>query len=133
VANADAAAEMAKKLQPPLANIKAVMTDNSIAFDTGDDDGTSYGFQVQPVYAIDFPERGVTIVPGAVIPILGLEPGTKTRITGEDGNPIPSDSGSVAYVPSSLAGSCYWQGRHFSHGNQNDRMSDYFELSNGEA
>ena len=79
----------------PLANIKAVMTDTSIAFDTGDDDGTSYGFQLQHVYAIDFPERGFTFVLRAVIPILGLEPGTKTRITGEDGNPIPSDSGSV--------------------------------------
>lgn len=94
-AHADSAAEMAKKLQNPLANIKAVMTDNSIGFGTGNDDGTSYGFQIQPVYAIDMPEYGFTFIPRAVIPILGLQPGTKTRITGEDGNPIPSDSGSV--------------------------------------
>lgn len=39
----DAAAEMARKLQNPLANIKAVMTDNAIAFNTGTDNGTSYG------------------------------------------------------------------------------------------
>jgi hypothetical protein len=52
------AAEMARKLQDPLANIKAVMTDNTIGFNTGDDDGTSYGFQIQPVYAIDLPDKG---------------------------------------------------------------------------
>jgi len=100
--NADSAAEMAKKLQNPLANIKAVMTDNSIAFNTGDDNGTSYGFQLQPVYAIDFPDRGFTFIPRAVIPILGLEPGTKTPITGDDGNPIPSGSGSVWGVGDSI-------------------------------
>lgn len=94
-AHADAAAEMAKKLQNPLANIKAVMTDNSIAFDTGDDEGTSYGFQLQPVYAIDLPDYGLTFIPRAVVPILGLEPGTKTRITGEYGDPTPSGSSSV--------------------------------------
>lgn len=94
-AYADSAAEMAKKLQNPLANIKAVMTDNTIGFKTGDDDGTSYGFQIQPVYAIDLPEYGFTFIPRAVIPLLGLEPGTKTRITGEDGKPIPSGSSST--------------------------------------
>lgn len=94
-AYADGAAEMAKKLQNPLANIKAVMTDNSIGFDTGDDDGTSYGFQLQPVYAIDMKEYGFTFIPRAVIPLLGLEPGTKTRITGQNGEPIPTGSGSV--------------------------------------
>ncbi len=94
-AYADSAAEMAKKLQNPLANIKAVMTDNTIGFNTGDDKGTSYGFQIQPMYAIDFPEHNFTFIPRAVIPILGLEPGTKTRNTGEQGNPTPSGSSSV--------------------------------------
>ena len=70
------AAEMARKLQNPLANIKALMTDNAIGFDTGIDGGTSFGFQIQPVYAIDLPDRGFTIIPRAVIPIMGLEPGT---------------------------------------------------------
>ena len=91
-AYADSAAEMAKKLQNPLANIKAVMTDNTIGFNTGTDEGTSYGFQIQPVYAIDYPEHGFTFIPRAVIPITGLEPGTKTRFTGENGNPIPTGS-----------------------------------------
>ena len=91
----DAAAEMARKLQNPLASIKAIFTDNTIGFNTGDDDGTSYGFQLQPVYAIDFPDHGFTFIPRAVIPIVGLEPGTKTPITGEDGNPTPSGASRV--------------------------------------
>ena len=92
---ADNAAEMAKKLQNPLANIKAIMTDNSIAFNTGDDEGTSYGFQLQPVYAIDFPNQGFTFIPRAVLPIMGLEPGTKTRFTGVDGAPSGFENDSV--------------------------------------
>lgn len=82
------AAEMARKLQDPLANIKAIMTDNTIGFNTGDDEGTSYGFQIQPVYAIDLPDKGFTFLPRVVIPITGLEPGTKTRITEILGTPI---------------------------------------------
>lgn len=85
----DAAAEMARKLQNPLANIKALMTDNSIGFDTGTTDGTSFGFQFQPVYAIDMPDRGFTLIPRAVIPLLGLEPGTKIPPIGA---PTQSDS-----------------------------------------
>jgi hypothetical protein len=91
----DDAAEMAKKLQNPLASIKAIMTDNTIGFNTGNDEGTSYGFQIQPIYAIDFEERGFTFIPRAVIPVTGLEPGTKTRFTGEDGEPTPDGTGRV--------------------------------------
>jgi len=87
---ADSSTEMAKKLQNPLANIKAVMTDNTIGYNTGSDEGTSYGFQIQPVYAIDFEKQGFTFIPRAVIPVMGLEPGTKTYFTGEDGEPISS-------------------------------------------
>lgn len=94
-AQADAAAEMARKMNNPLANIKAVMTDNAIGFDTGDDDGTSYGFQIQPVYAIDMPERGFTFIPRAVIPVVGLEPGTRVPRVGIDGNPTPSKGNAV--------------------------------------
>ena len=74
VAYADAAAEMAAKLQNPLANIKAIMTDNSVGFDTGNTNGTSVGYQIQPVYAIDFADRGFTLIPRAVIPIVNVEP-----------------------------------------------------------
>ena len=83
LAHADAAAEMARKLQNPLANIKAMMTDNTIGFDTGKDGGTSYSFQLQPLYAIDMPEQGFTILPRGVIPILGLEPGTDLPVIGD--------------------------------------------------
>lgn len=96
------AAEMARKLQDPLANIKAVMTDNAIGFNTGDDEGTSYGFQLQPIYAVDLPDKGFTFIPRAVIPVVGLEPGTKTRITGDDGEPTPSGSSRVWGLGDSL-------------------------------
>ena len=80
---------MARKLQNPLANIKALMTDNAIGFDTGDDGGTSYGFQLQPIYAIDFPNAGFTFLPRGVIPLMGLEPGTDVPPVGE---PTPPGS-----------------------------------------
>ena len=80
---ADAAAEMQKKLQNPLANIKALMTDNAIGFDSGTTEDTSYGLQLQPVYAIDFSEKGFTMILRAVIPILGLEPGTDVPVVGQ--------------------------------------------------
>ena len=102
VAHADAAAEMARKMQNPLANIKAIMTDNAIGLDTGEDEGTSYGFQIQPVYAIDMPDKGFTFIPRAVIPILGLEPGTNIPPVGIDGEPSPTGGGSVWGVGDSL-------------------------------
>lgn len=89
VTGADAAAKMQKKLQNPLANIKSLMTDNVIGFDTGNTDGTSYGFQIQPVYAIDYPDKGFTLIPRAVIPIMGIEPGTDAPIIGQPG---PADT-----------------------------------------
>ncbi len=89
---ADAAAEMQKKMQNPLASIKALMTDNLIGFDTGNTGDTSFGFQIQPVYAIDFPDKGYTLIPRAVIPIIGLEPGTDAPIIGQ---PNPAETESV--------------------------------------
>ena len=80
---ADSAADMARKLQNPLANIRAVMTDNAIGFDTGNTNDTSYGFQIQPVYAMDQPDKGFTFLPRAVIPIMGLEPGTDAPPVGQ--------------------------------------------------
>lgn len=91
--HADDAAELARKLQNPLANIKAVMTDNVIGFDTGNGGGTSYGFQLQPIYAIDMPDQGFTFLPRAVIPILGLEPGTSVPIIGDPSNSSRKKSG----------------------------------------
>ena len=87
--SANSAADMARLLQNPLANIRALMTDNSVGFDTGTDGGTSYGFQIQPVYAVDLPEWGFTFLPRAVIPIVGLEPGTDVPPVG---TPTPPGS-----------------------------------------
>ena len=67
------AAEMARKSQDPLAYISALMTENDFLFKTGDDK-TSYSFQLQPVYAFDFPEQGFSFIPRGIIPIIGAAP-----------------------------------------------------------
>jgi hypothetical protein len=56
----------------PLANIAAITTDNDIFFNK--DIGTSYSFQIQPVYSFDFPKQGFSFIPRGVIPILGVPP-----------------------------------------------------------
>lgn len=83
------AAEMARKLQDPLANISAVMTDNDILFKTGlgDVEETSYSFQIQPVQAFSFDDAGFNFIARAVIPILGLAP-TAQKPPGI-GEPLP--------------------------------------------
>jgi len=96
----EGAAEMARKLQDPLANIKALMTDNDVNFNTGEDeDETSYGFQLQPVYAIPFEDLGFNLVNRAVIPILGMAEGGQKSILGE---PTPSDDGRTWGLSDSL-------------------------------
>ena len=87
------AAEMARKLQDPLANISAVMTDNDVLFKTGADgkDETSYSFQIQPVQAFSFDEAGFNLVARGVIPILGLAP-TAQKPPGIDA-PLPPGDG----------------------------------------
>jgi len=67
--------EAARKASDPLASIKALMTDNTIAFQAGqNEDDTSYGFQLQPVYSIPN-ETKFNMIARAIIPIVGLEPG----------------------------------------------------------
>ncbi|MEH6552320.1 MAG: transporter [Pseudomonadales bacterium] len=86
----DAAAAMARALQDPLASIKMLATDNTIGFNSGDDEGeTNYNFQIQPVYSIPRPALAKTnLIARAVIPIIGLEPGTVEPPIGPD--PTPS-------------------------------------------
>jgi len=80
----NAAAEMARKLQDPLANINAIMTDNDISWNTGsNEDATSYGLQLQPVYAVPFEKQGFNLVNRAVVPILGIPDGGQKPILGE--------------------------------------------------
>lgn len=70
---ADAAEEMARKMQDPLANISAVMTDNDVLFKSGkENDDVSYSFQIQPVQAFSFDDAGFNFIARAVIPILGI-------------------------------------------------------------
>jgi hypothetical protein len=85
-ANGDDAAEMARKSQDPLAYISAVMTESDFLFNSGDD-STSYSFQLQPVYAFDFPDKGFSFIPRGIIPIIGAAPQSDLPLLGE---PRPS-------------------------------------------
>jgi len=90
--DADALAEMARKAQDPLADVKALMTDNTIAFDGGPgEDETSYGFQLQPVYSIPNETR-FNMIFRAVIPIVGVDPGVEIPPLGPEPRP---ESGST--------------------------------------
>ena len=82
-ADEDAAAEMARKAQDPLGDVRAIMTDNTVAFDGGPDSDTSYGFQIQPVYAIPN-DSSYNQIARAVIPIVGVEPGVEIPPLGTD-------------------------------------------------
>jgi hypothetical protein len=57
------------------------MTDSTVGFVTGNTEGVSFNFQLQPVVAFDFPKAKFTFIPRAVIPIVGLEPGTSTPVS----------------------------------------------------
>jgi hypothetical protein len=85
------AAAMARQMQDPLANIKALITDNAIGFQAGDGN-PAYGFQLQPIYAIDLPERGFTLLPRAVIPFMGIPPESEFPKLGQ---PRPAGGGTV--------------------------------------
>ena len=85
----NAAAEMARKLQDPLANIKAIMSDNDLLFKTGQDE-FSFSSSIQPVLAFPFDEAGFNLLTRAVIPILGLAPEAQRPIVGP---PLPAAGG----------------------------------------
>ena len=92
VAQDDAAAiAMAKKAQDPLGDVRAIMTDNTIAFDGGPEDSTSYGFQFQPVYAIKSESR-FNMIFRAILPIVGVEPGVVVPPLGPEPRPPGSSS-----------------------------------------
>ena len=79
-ARAQSAEEIAKALQDPLANIKAIMTDNAINLNSGTlDERTGYNFQIQPVYAM--PSERFIFIPRAVIPIVGAPRGAEVSRT----------------------------------------------------
>ena len=76
----DRAAEMARKLQGPLSAISAVMTENEFLFKNGQDK-TNYQFDIEPIFSIDFPDQGFTLIPRAVIPAMGAVPWNSTSET----------------------------------------------------
>ena len=80
--------EAARKAADPLGDVKALMTDNTIAFGAGEgEDDTTFGFQLQPVYAI--PTEKLNMILRAVVPIIGVEPGVVVPPIG--GEPRPED------------------------------------------
>ena len=84
--DADAVAEMARKAQDPLGDVKALMTDNTIGFGGGPDDDTTFSFQIQPVYAIDNSTR-FNMILRAIVPIVGVEPSVELPRLGADPRP----------------------------------------------
>ncbi|MGI9263937.1 MAG: hypothetical protein ACR2QU_03340, partial [Gammaproteobacteria bacterium] len=88
--DADAIAEMARKAQDPLGDVKALMTDNTIGINSGPNEDTIYGFQLQPVYSIPN-DTGFNQIARAVIPIVGVEPGVVTPRLGPDPRPVEGD------------------------------------------
>lgn len=79
--------EAARKASDPLGSVKALMTDNTIAFKSGEgEDDTTYGFQVQPVYSIPNSTK-LNMIARAVVPIIGVEPGVVVPPIG--GEPRP--------------------------------------------
>lgn len=71
-ASCDAACEAARKAANPLADMRAIMTGNTVAFKTGRDEEDSYNFQIQPVYTV--PLDGANLVIWGIIPIQGAAP-----------------------------------------------------------
>lgn len=79
----DRAAEMARQLQDPLAGISAIMTENRFKFKNGQDK-KNYQFDIEPIFSIDFPEQGFTLIPRAVIPVIGAAPWNNASAMGDD-------------------------------------------------
>jgi len=90
----------ARKASDPLGNVKALMTDNTIAFGAGESgDDTSFGFQIQPVYAIPN-DTSWNMIARAIVPIAGLEPGVVAPPIGSEPRP---DRGSTWGVGDMIA------------------------------
>ena len=79
-------AEFARKAQDPLGDIRAVMTDNTIAFGGGPEDDTSYSFQIQPVYSLDTSGNWNMLLRG-IVPVIGIEPGVVAPPIGPEPRP----------------------------------------------
>ncbi|WP_420413722.1 hypothetical protein [Roseibium sp.] len=86
----DAQCQAVRNAQDPLADVKAVMTDNTISFGTADEQ-TGYGFQIQPVYSIPT-EYGFNFIARGIIPIAGVHNGAAVPQLG------PNQIGGTGYT-----------------------------------
>ena len=77
--------EMARKAQDPLGDVRAIMTDSTIAFKAGDGD-INYGTLFQPVYSIPNNTK-FNMIARAIIPVAAIEPGTVVPRLGSDPRP----------------------------------------------
>jgi len=82
----DGAAALSALLQDPLANLSALMTDNTLGLRSGVDNDESYEINLQPVYSINFEELGWSVIPRAMIPIISVKPGTDLPRLADDGS-----------------------------------------------
>ncbi|MEP2703401.1 MAG: hypothetical protein ABJQ71_18560 [Roseibium sp.] len=69
----DARCQATRNAQDPLADVKAIMTDNTISFGTADEQ-TGYGFQIQPVYSIPT-DLGFNFIARSIVPVTGVHNG----------------------------------------------------------
>lgn len=79
----DEVCQAARKAQDPLADVRAVMTDNTIGFGTSPTDDTSYNFQIQPVYSIPT-DMGFNFIARGIIPLTGVHQGASHPKLGTD-------------------------------------------------
>jgi hypothetical protein len=94
-ADGGGAAKLAALLQDPLANMSAVMTDNTASFKSGPDhDDEAYEFNIQPVYSLNFAEQDFTLIARAMIPVIGVKPGTDLpRLSDDDDDDLTLEPG----------------------------------------
>lgn len=78
----DEQCQLARKVQDPLANIKALVTDNTIAFDK-ERDPLSYGVQLQPVYSLPT-DGSYNVILRGIVPVLGVRNGVVIPPIGTD-------------------------------------------------
>lgn len=71
-----------RNAQDPLANVRALMTDNTVSFGTANDK-TSYSFQLQPVYSMP-QDNGANFIARGIVPIVGAQQGAGLPPLGPD-------------------------------------------------
>tara|TARA_R110000850_G_scaffold87602_8_gene188290 strand:+ start:3237 stop:4142 length:906 start_codon:yes stop_codon:yes gene_type:complete len=93
---AEDAAAAARKAQDPLADVKALMTDNTIASGTGSGQ-TSYNFQFQPVYSIPT-DMGFNFILRGIIPVAGVVQGAQFPKLGTAPIATPGDTWGISDI-----------------------------------